>query len=185
LLLGLGYGRFFFFFFFNDTATTEIYTLSLHDALPISLRYFNVYGPRMDVFGAYTEVLIRWMEAIDAGRPPKIFGDGTDTMDFVHVHDVARANLLAAASEETDSVFNVGSGIETSLNALADTLLAVMASPLRPEYEAPRKVNAVRRRLASTAAARDRIGFSAEISLEDGLRSLVAWWHEQRSAARG
>src|SRR5439155_14812055 len=62
----------------------------------IALRYFNVYGPRMDVFGVYTEVLIRWMEAIAAGRPPMIFGDGTQTMDFVHVKDVARANLLAA-----------------------------------------------------------------------------------------
>jgi UDP-glucose 4-epimerase len=151
----------------------------------VALRYFNVYGPRMDVLGAYTEVLIRWMEAIDAGRPPTIFGDGTDTMDFVHVHDVARANLLAAASAETDSVFNVGSGVETSLSALADTLLAVMGSPLRPEHQAPRTVNAVGRRLASTGAARDRLGFSAEISLEDGLRSLVAWWNEQRSAARG
>ena len=149
----------------------------------VALRYFNVYGPRMDVFGAYTEVLIRWMEAIAAGRPPKIFGDGRDTMDFVHVEDVARANILAATSRETDVVFNVASGVETSLNDLADTLLHVMGSSLRPEYAPPRKVNAVGRRLASIDAARDRLGFRAGISLEDGLRSLVAWWHEQRSAA--
>jgi len=150
----------------------------------VALRYFNVYGPRMDVFGAYTEVLIRWMEAIDAGRPPKIFGDGTDTMDFVHVEDVARANVLAAASPATDAVFNVGTGVETSLNALADTLLRVMDSSLRPEYAPPRKVNAVTRRLASTELARERIGFRAEIALEDGLRSLVAWWRAERSAVR-
>ena len=150
----------------------------------VALRYFNVYGPRMDVFGAYTEVLIRWMEAIDAGRPPKIFGDGTDTMDFVHVEDVARANVLAAASPATDAVFNVGTGVETSLNALADTLLRVMGSSLRPEYAPPRKVNAVTRRLASTELARARIGFRAEIALEDGLRSLVAWWRAERSAVR-
>ena len=150
----------------------------------VALRYFNVYGPRMDVFGAYTEVLIRWMEAIDAGRPPKIFGDGTDTMDFVHVEDVARANVLAAASPATDAVFNVGTGVETSLNALADTLLRVMGSLLRPEYAPPRKVNAVTRRLASTELARERIGFRAEIALEDGLRSLVAWWRAERSAVR-
>ena len=61
----------------------------------IALRYFNVYGPRMDVHGAYTEVLIRWMERIDAGRPPLIFGDGPQTMDFVYVDDIARANILA------------------------------------------------------------------------------------------
>jgi len=150
----------------------------------VALRYFNVYGPRMDTYGAYTEVLIRWMEAIAAGQRPKIFGDGTDTMDFVHVGDVAAANVLAAASTETDAVFNVGTGVETSLNALADTLLSVMQSPLRPQHVAPRTVNAVSRRLASVTAARDRLGFQARISLEDGLRSLVAWWHEQRSAAR-
>ena len=149
----------------------------------VALRYFNVYGPRMDVFGAYTEVLIRWIEAIAAGRPPKIFGDGSDTMDFVHVEDVARANLLAAAASETDAVFNVASGVETSLNDLAETLLRVMGSRLRPEYAPPRKVNAVSRRLASIDAARDRLGFTASIGLEDGLRSLVGWWHEQRSAA--
>jgi UDP-glucose 4-epimerase len=150
----------------------------------VALRYFNVYGPRMDVFGAYTEVLIRWMEAIDAGRPPRIFGDGTDTMDFVHVDDVARANVLAAASPATDAVFNVATGVETSLNALAATLLKVMGSPLRPEYAPPRKVNAVGRRLASTDLAAAEIGFRAAIALEDGLRSLVAWWRAERSAVR-
>jgi nucleoside-diphosphate-sugar epimerase len=156
----------------------------MYDLDYLALRYFNVYGPRMDVFGAYTEVLIRWMDAIAAGQAPTIFGDGTDTMDFVHVADIARANLLAAASTTTDEVFNIGSGTETSLNELADTLLAVMKSPLRPQHAPPRKVNAVPRRLASTEAARDRLGFQAAIGLEDGLRSLVAWWQEQRSVAR-
>ena len=70
----------------------------------VALRYFNVYGPRMDIHGRYTEVMIRWMERIDAGLPPIIFGDGTQTMDFIHVSDVARANLLAAASDATDVV---------------------------------------------------------------------------------
>jgi UDP-glucose 4-epimerase len=149
----------------------------------VALRYFNVYGPRMDVFGAYTEVLIRWMEGIAAGKPPTIFGDGTDTMDFVHVDDIVRANLLAASSPATDQVFNIGSGTETSLNQLADTLLNVMNSRLRPEYAPPRKVNPVKRRLASIEAARQTLGYHPQVSLEDGLRSLVAWWQEQRSAA--
>ena len=61
----------------------------------VALRYFNVYGPRMDIHGLYTEVLIRWMERIDAGEPPLILGDGQQTMDFVHVADIARANILA------------------------------------------------------------------------------------------
>jgi len=150
----------------------------------VALRYFNVYGPRMDVFGAYTEVLIRWMDAIASGQPPTIFGDGSDTMDFIHVHDIARANLLAAQSDATDAVFNIGSGIETSLNQLADRLLAAMGSTLEPRYAPARKVNPVSRRLASVAAARDRLGFRAAVSLDDGLRSLVAWWQSQRSAAR-
>ena len=150
----------------------------------VALRYFNVYGPRMDVHGAYTEVLIRWMEAIAAGRPPVIFGTGTDTMDFVHVEDIARANLLAATSAMTDSVYNIGTGVETSLNVLAATLLAVMQSPLRPGYAPPRKVNAVPRRLASIDNARRLLGFRARIALDDGLRSLVAWWREQHTSAR-
>jgi len=150
----------------------------------IALRYFNVYGPRMDVYGAYTEVLIRWMEAIASGRRPKIFGDGTDSMDFIHVDDIARANMLAATSPLTDVVFNVASGVETSLNALAALLLKVMNSSLQPEYTPPRKVNAVSKRQASVDAAWKQIGFRAQIPLEQGLRSLVAWWHEQRSAAR-
>src|SRR5436853_5634980 len=75
----------------------------------VALRYFNVYGPRMDAFGAYTEVFIRWMERIAAGQPPIIFGDGAQTMDFVHAADVALANILAAESDRNDEVFNVAS----------------------------------------------------------------------------
>jgi UDP-glucose 4-epimerase len=149
----------------------------------VALRYFNVYGPRMDVHGAYTEVFVRWMDAIASGRPPVIFGDGTQTMDFVHVADIARANLLAAASTATDAVFNVGSGTETSLNQLADMLLAVMGSPLRPERQAERRVNPVPRRLAAVDVAADQLGFRTRVTLEDGLRGLVEWWQRERTAA--
>jgi len=146
----------------------------------VALRYFNVYGPRMDMTGAYTEVLIRWMAAIAAGQPPVIFGDGTQTMDFVHVKDIARANLLAAAATASDAVFNVASGTETSLNMLLAMLLHVMASTLQPEHAPARKVNPVPRRLASTAAARAHLGFEASVSLEEGLQSLVEWWQALR-----
>lgn len=152
----------------------------MYDLNYVALRYFNVYGPRMDVHGVYTEVLIRWMERIEAGLPPIILGDGLQTMDFVHVHDIARANILAAKAPVTDEVFNVASGIETSLNELAEMLLAVMGSTLKPEYGPARKVNAVARRLASTDKARDLIGFSAEVDMEAGLRDLVAWWRRER-----
>ena len=118
----------------------------------MALRYFNVYGPRMDIHGVYTEVLIRWMERIAAGQPPLILGDGTQTMDFVYVEDIARANVLAAKSDVTDDVFNVASGIETSLPS-SRQLLRVMSSDLRPSYGPERGVNPVSRRLADTSRA--------------------------------
>lgn len=147
----------------------------------VALRYFNVYGPRMDVYGVYTEVLIRWMERIAAGEPPLIFGDGTQTMDFVFVEDVARANLAAATAAVTDEVFNVASGVETSLNELADVLLRVMGSTLRPAYGPERKVNPVPRRLADVDKARRLLGFEARVPIEEGLQRLVAWWRAERA----
>jgi UDP-glucose 4-epimerase len=142
----------------------------------VGLRYFNVYGPRMDIYGAYTEVLIRWMERIESGKPPLILGDGNQTMDFVYIEDIARANVLAAKSNTTDEIFNVASGVETSLNELASKLAKVMWSDLKPEFGPARKVNGVSRRLADTARAQQKLGFHARVSLEDGLRRLVAWW---------
>ncbi len=149
----------------------------------VALRYFNVYGPRMDIHGKYTEVLIRWMERIAAGQPPLIFGDGHQTMDFVYIEDVARSNVLALASDVTDDVFNVASGTETSLNDLAFALLRVMGSNLKPEYGPERKVNPVPRRLADTTKAERVLGFRAETGLDDGLRALVAWWEANREQA--
>ncbi|MES5817776.1 NAD-dependent epimerase/dehydratase family protein [Streptomyces sp. RG80] len=151
----------------------------------VALRYFNVYGPRMDIHGLYTEVLIRWMERIEAGEPPLILGDGTQTMDFVDVRDIARANVLAAESDVTDEVFNVASGTETSLRELADGLLEAMgASGLEPEHGPARSVNSVVRRLADTSQAAERLGFTAEIDLRTGLKDLVAWWRAEREAAK-
>src|SRR5258707_6558974 len=106
----------------------------------VAFRYFNVYGPRMDIVGVYTEVLIRWLEAIEANQPPLIFGDGTQSMEFVFVNDVARANWLAAQSDVMDEVFNVGTGRQTSLNTLCELLLRLTGSSLRPEYPEPRNV---------------------------------------------
>ena len=150
----------------------------------VALRYFNVYGPRMDLHGVYTEVLIRWMERIAAGQPPLIFGDGRQTMDFIYIEDVALANLLAAESAVDGEVFNVASGVETSLQELAATLLRVMGSSLQVEYAAERKVSPVARRLADTRAARERLGFAAQVPLEEGLRRLVAWYQEERRAEK-
>jgi UDP-glucose 4-epimerase len=157
---------------------------SYHDmyGLPyVAMRYFNVYGPRMDIHGKYTEVLIRWMERIAAGQPPLIFGDGLQTMDFIYIDDVARSNVLALVSDANDEVFNVASGTETSLRDLADALLRVMgAEGLTPEYGPERSVNPVPRRLASTEKAERMLGFRAGVGLDEGLRRLVHWWQAMR-----
>jgi len=147
----------------------------------VALRYFNVYGPRMDIHGRYTEVLIRWMERIASGEPPLILGDGSTTMDFVYIEDVARANVQALLSDIGDEVFNVGSGIETSLNELADALLWVMKSNLKPIYGPERKVNPVARRCADTTKAAELLGFRTSIDLQEGLRRLVDWWRTNRT----
>ena len=148
----------------------------------VALRYFNVYGPRMDVHGLYTEVLIRWMERIADGKPPLIFGDGRQTMDFAYTEDIARANILAAKSAVTEGVYNIASQVETSLRNLVEVLLRVMDSDLPIEYGPERAVNSVARRLADTSAARCDLGFTAEVPLEEGLRRLVEWWRPQREA---
>lgn len=149
----------------------------------VALRYFNVYGPRMDIHGRYTEVLVRWMERIADGQPPLILGDGKTTMDFVYIDDVARSNILALESDVSDDVFNIASGTETSLLGLADALLKVMHSPLSPQFGPERKVNPVSRRLANVEKAQRLLGFRTEIGLDEGLARLVAWWQSERVEA--
>jgi UDP-glucose 4-epimerase len=147
----------------------------------VALRYFNVYGPRMDVHGLYTEVLVRWMERIADGQAPLIFGDGLQTMDFVFTRDIARANLLAASSDLREGVYNIASGTETSLLRLAEALLDAMDSDLSVQHGPERAVNGVTRRLAGISAAREDLGFVADVPLTDGLRELVEWWRPLRN----
>jgi len=167
---------------FNEGLLRSFHVMSGVDY--VALRYFNVYGPRMDIHGVYTEVLVRWMERIAAGKPPLILGDGSQTMDFVYISDVARANVLAAASEASDAVFNVASGTETSLAELAQMLLEVMDSDLPVEHGPERGVNKVPRRLADTSLARKELGFEAEVPIEEGLRLLVDWWRSEPPASK-
>ena len=148
----------------------------------VALRYFNVYGPRMDVHGLYTEVLVRWMERIADGEPPLIFGDGAQTMDFVYTVDIARSNIRAALSDIREGTYNIASGHETSLLGLAEALLRAMASDLGVEHGPDRAVNGVTRRLADIEAAQRDLGWTASTGLEDGLRELVEWWRPQREA---
>jgi UDP-glucose 4-epimerase len=151
----------------------------MYDLPYVALRYFNVYGPRMDAHGSRTEVFIRWMERIANGEAPLIFGDGSQTLDFVHVHDVARANILAAKARVSDKVFNVASGKETSLTDVANLLARIMGASVVAQYGPERRTNTVPRRLGSTRRAKEQLGFEALVSLEQGLKSLVEWWRQE------
>jgi UDP-glucose 4-epimerase len=129
----------------------------------------------MDTVGVYTEVMIRWLDAIEANQPPLIFGHGKQSMDFVFIDDIARANLLAAQSDVTDEAFNVGTGIQTSLNELCQLMLELNQSRMRPEYREARAVGNVQARRASIEKAEKMLGFRSKVSLEEGLRRLIEW----------
>ena len=104
-------------------------------------------------------------------------------MDFVYVEDVARANLLAAQSDVTDDVFNIGTGVQTSLTDLCKLVLLLTGSPLQPEYREARRVGNVQRRRAAVEKAERMLGFRAAISVEQGLRDLIRWREAAKSAS--
>ena len=148
----------------------------------VGLRYMNVYGPRMDYKGAYVSVIMKVLDRIDAGERPVIFGDGSQAYDFVHVDDVARANVLAMKSDATDVCLNVGTGIETTINELVTALLALSGGGLEPEYR-PEEQSFVTRRVAGTELSERLIGFRAQLDCEEGLRSLIAWRRSDQQRA--
>lgn len=140
----------------------------------VGLRYMNIYGPRTDYKGTYVSVIMKVLDRIDQGQPPIIFGDGSQTYDFIHVHDVARANILVLKSDATDEFFNIGMGVKTSINELVHLLLDITGSDLQPEYR-PQEEMFVTHRVGSTEKAERMLGFRARIPLDEGLRSVVEW----------
>jgi len=140
----------------------------------VGLRYMNIYGPRMDYKGAYVSVIMKVLDRIEAGQPPIVFGDGSQSYDFVHVEDVARANILAMKSDATDAFFNIGIGVKTSINELVQHLLSITGSDLEPEYK-PQEQMFVTHRVGSTKKAERMLGFRAKVPLDKGLRSVVQW----------
>jgi UDP-glucose 4-epimerase len=147
----------------------------------VALRYFNVYGPRMDDKGAYVSVIARSLDRIREGLPPIIYGDGSQAYDFVHVSDVARANLLALRADVTDAAYNVATGVCTSISAVVGELLQLTGSSLVPDYQSEQTSLVTHRVGGTTAAARD-LGFEARIPWREGLRDLVRW-HEASGVA--
>lgn len=148
----------------------------MHDLDYVALRYFNVYGERMDTDGKYTEVMIKWLDCIRDGKQPAIFGDGSDTMDFVHVKDVAHSNILALLADVTDETFNVGVQRETSLKELLETLLKVNNCELAPVFKEANSVNPVKKRIADLSKINNLLGYEPSITLEQGLKSLSDWY---------
>ena len=153
------------------------------------LRYMNIYGPRMDYQGTYVSVIMKVLDRIEQGLPPIIFGDGSQAYDFVHVEDVARANILALQSEASDEFFNIGMGVKTTIRELVDLLLELTGSDLEPEFR-PQEQMFVTHRVGSTEKAEQLLGFAAQTPLRDGLQTVIEWRksHQSRTlvdAARG
>lgn len=145
----------------------------------LGLRYMNVYGPRMDYKGTYVSVIMKVLDKIEAGDPPSVFGDGSQAYDFVHVDDVARANVLALKSDASDAFLNVGMGVQTTINELVERLLALTGSDLRPEY-LPQEQMFVTNRIGSTELAEELIGFRGAIDLDEGLASVIEWRRQDK-----
>jgi len=145
------------------------------------LRYMNIYGPRMDYKGTYVSVIMKVLDRIDAGQPPLIFGDGSQSYDFIHVEDVARANVLAMQAEASDEFFNIGMGVKTTINELVKELLDITGSTLEPEYR-PQEQMFVTHRVGSTEKAERLLGFRATKPLREGLRSVVEWRRADQEA---
>ena len=159
-------------------------TFEQHKLPYVALRYMNVYGPRMDYKGTYVSVIMKVLDKIDAGERPIVFGDGSQAYDFVHVSDVARANLLSMTSDVADESFNVGTGVQTTINELVGQLLEITGSRLTIDYR-PNEQMFVTNRVGSTEKASRMIGFDATMPLADGLRSVVEWRAHDRRATAG
>jgi len=144
----------------------------------VGLRYMNVYGPRQDYKGAYIAVIMKILDKLDQRLPPIVFGDGSQSYDFIYVGDCGKANVCAMKSDVTDSFYNVGCGRKTSIKEVAQLLIDLAGSSLEIEYE-PAGTTFVNNRVGSTENAARDIGFEASVSLEDGLQHLIKWRNSQ------
>lgn len=140
----------------------------------VGLRYMNVYGPRQDYKGAYITAIMKMLDRLDDGLRPLVYGDGSQQYDFIHVEDVARANVLALQSDATGQNYNVGRGIGTSIREIAERLIVLTGAGIDVQFE-PAGQTFVTNRIGSTEAAERDLGFKWSIDLDEGLRSLIEW----------
>jgi UDP-glucose 4-epimerase len=140
----------------------------------VSLRYFNVFGPRQDPMSEYAAVIPKFITRLLNHQPPLIFGDGKQTRDFVYVRDVVQANLLAMKSSKTGT-FNIGSGKSLDLNTLAHTLSDIMDVKISPLYEKPRSGD-IRDSVSDITAVKKTLGYRTSYSLDKGLAETVTYF---------
>lgn len=146
-----------------------------------ALRYLNVYGPRQDYRSAYISAIMNFINKLEKGEPPVIFGDGSATMDLIYIEDVARANILALKSAVTNDVFNVASGRETTVKELLDILADLMGKKdIKPIYKS-RDQKLVSRRYGDARKARKMLGFRAKTSVREGMKKVIEWRNEENS----
>lgn len=140
----------------------------------VGMRYMNVYGARQDYHGAYVAVIMKILDRIDQGLPPLVYGDGTQSYDFVYVSDCARANVLGMKADVTDRFYNVGTGIKTSIKEITEIILELTGSKLKIQYE-PSGPTFVKNRVGSPKNAAKDLNFVAKKELREGIRELIAW----------
>ena len=165
----------------NEQMLRAIY--EQHKLPYIGMRYMNIYGPRMDYEGTYVSVIMKVIDKIFAGERPVVFGDGSQVYDFIHVSDIARANVLGMQADCADENFNIGMGIGTSINELVQMLLELTGSNLPIDYR-PQAQSFVTNRIGSTDKAERLLGFRATVPLREGLKSIVDWRMTQRATAQ-
>lgn len=152
----------------------------------VGLRYMNVYGPHQDQTAAYTGVIPIMLNKIDQNEAPTINGDGSQAYDFIYVEDTARCNVLALWADVADEFYNVGTGIQTSIRELCDTILELKHSDLKVQYQPYSPEDArrlVQNRIGSPEKARRDLGFSYCYNLREGLQKLIHWRNTQRIVA--
>ncbi len=140
----------------------------------------NVYGPRQDYHGTYIAVIMKILDQLDQGNQPVVYGDGSQSYDFIYVEDAARANVLGLKAHTLDQFYNVGIGIKTSIKELTEILLKIYGSKQSIKY-APEGKTFVTNRIGSTAKAKKDLGFTASIQLEEGLKKLIEWRKKNKS----
>ncbi|HJH27952.1 MAG TPA: GDP-mannose 4,6-dehydratase [Methanophagales archaeon] len=141
----------------------------------VSLRYFNVYGPRQDPYSDYAAVIPKFINRVSENKPPGIYGNGEQTRDFTFVKDVVKANILAAKGD-ADGVYNIANGNRISINALANVIMALIGNNLTPIHDDPREGD-VKHSLADISEAKKNLGYEPAYSLEEGLRETIEWFN--------